>query len=223
MSGNVDLRVYLITDPLLVGEHPLAEVVAAAIRGGVTLVQLRDKQATTLQLVRAGERLREITAAARVPLVVNDRVDVALAIGADGVHVGHPGQEDMPPETCRRLLGPAAIVGVSVDQEDEAKQAAEAGASYLSSGPVYATRTKANAGPAAGPALVRRIRAATALPLTGIGGITAETAADVIRAGADGVAVASVVLAATDPEAAARRIREAVDQAWGERERRWLR
>src|SRR5205823_10498660 len=133
-------------------------------------------------------------AAAGVPLVVNDRVDVALAISADGVHVGHPGQEDLPPEVCRRLLGPAAIVGVSVDQEDEARHAAAAGASYLSSGPVYATHTKADAGPAAGLALVRRIRAATALPLTGIGGITAATAGEVIRAGADGVAVAGAIL-----------------------------
>src|SRR3954451_5808106 len=129
-----DLRVYLITDPLLVGEGPLAAVVAAAIRGGVTLVQLRDKQASTLQMVQTGQRLREITSAAGVPLVVNDRVDVALAIGAEGVHVGHPTQEDMPPEVCRRLLGPMAIVGVSVDQEDEAKRAWEAGATYLSSG-----------------------------------------------------------------------------------------
>src|SRR5207248_414795 len=98
MRAQLDLRVYLITDPLLVGDRSLEAVVAAAIQGGVTIVQLRDKGASTLQLVRTGERLREITAAAGVPLVVNDRVDVALAISADGVHVGHPGQEDLPPE-----------------------------------------------------------------------------------------------------------------------------
>jgi thiamine-phosphate diphosphorylase len=147
---------------------------------------------------------------------------VALAIGADGTHVGHPGQEDMPPDVCRRILGLQAIVGVSVDQVTEAAQAARAGASYLSTGPLYATRTKGDAGPAAGVALVRRMRAATSLPLTGIGGITAATAGEVIRAGADGVAVAGAILAAPDPEAAARAIRLAVDQALSERPRKQL-
>jgi thiamine-phosphate diphosphorylase len=154
-----------------------------------------------------------------VSLVVNDRVDVALAIGADGTHVGHPGQEDMPPAVCRHILGPHAIVGVSVDQGSEAAEAERAGASYLSTGPLYATRTKADAGPAAGVALVRRMRAATSLPLTGIGGITVATAGEVIRAGADGVAVAGAILAAPDPEAAAQAIRLAVDEALRERAR----
>lgn len=218
-STALDLRVYLITDPRLPGDRRLEEVVGAALRGGVTLVQLRDKGASTLQLVETGRRLREITAAASVPLVINDRVDVAMAVGADGVHVGHPGQEDMPPEICRRLLGPHAIVGVSVDQVDEAQRAAAAGATYLSTGPVYVTQTKSDAGPAAGLALVRRIRAATSLPLTGIGGIGRDTAGEVIRAGADGVALAGAILAAADPETAARSVRQSVDAALAERSR----
>lgn len=213
----MDLRLYLITDPRLAGERSLEDVVAAAIRGGVTLVQLRDKSATTLQLVEQARRLQAITRLAGVPLIVNDRVDVALAIGAAGVHVGHPGKEDMPPEDCRRLLGPDAIVGVSVDRTEEAQRAHAAGASYLSSGPVFSTRTKTDAGPAAGLALIQRIRAAAPLPLTGIGGITAETAGDVIRAGAAGVAVAGAILTAPDPEAAARALRSAIDDALAQR------
>jgi thiamine-phosphate diphosphorylase len=209
----LDVRVYLITDPDLVGGRPLEDVVAAALRGGVTLVQLRDKRATSLELTRVGERLRRVTGDAGVPLIVNDRADVAQAIRADGVHVGHPGQEDLPPDVCRRILGPPAIVGVSVDRVDEVAESERSGATYVSTGPVYGTRTKADAGPAAGLALVTRMRAASRLPLTGIGGITAETARAVIRAGADGVAVAGAILAAADPEAAARAVRRAVDEA----------
>jgi thiamine-phosphate diphosphorylase len=158
-----------------------------------------------------GQRLLTVARAAGVPLIVNDRADVALAIGADGVHVGHPDKEDLPPELCRRVLGPSAVVGVSVDQEHEARAADAAGASYLSAGPIHATATKSDAGPAAGPALIRRLRGASRLPLIGIGGITAENAGAVIAAGADGVAVASSVLTAPDPAAAARALRSAVE------------
>ena len=217
----LDLRVYLITDPRLIGVRPLPEVVAAAIRGGVTIVQLRDKQATTLQLLEMAGRLREITQPMGVPLIVNDRVDVALAAGASGVHVGHPGQEDLLPELCRRLLGqllgPAAIVGVSADTERDVRAAEAAGASYLGVGPMHSTTTKADAGRAAGSGLIVQIRALTALPLVGVGGITAATAGEVIAAGADGVAVAGAVLAAYDPEAAARTLRAAVDDALARR------
>ena len=213
----LDLRVYLITDPDLVGGRRLDDIVAAALRGGVTLVQLRDKRATSLELMRVGERLRRVTGDAGVPLIVNDRVDVAQAIWADGVHVGHPCQEDLPPDVCRRVLGPQAIIGVSVDREEEVAESERSGATYVSTGPIYGTRTKADAGPAAGLALVTRMRAASRLPLTGIGGITAETAGAVIRAGADGVAVAGAILAAADPEAAARAVRRAVDEALAKR------
>lgn len=212
-----DLRVYLITDPGLTRGRSLESVVEAAIAGGVTAVQLRDKAATTLELVQTGRRFRAITRAPGVLFLFNDRVDVALAVGADGVHVGHPGKEDMPPELCRKLLGARAIVGVSVDHPDEAKLAAAAGASYLSAGPVFSTRTKPDAGPPAGLELIRRIRAASPLPLTGIGGIGIDTVAAVVAAGADGVAVAGAILAADDPQTAARALRAAVDLALAQR------
>lgn len=198
------LRLYLLADTGLVAPDRLPEVVAAAIRGGASMVQLRAKGLTTLQQVELGRALREVCQRAGVPFVVNDRVDVALAAGADGAHVGHIGQEDMLPRDARRLLGPEAILGVSVGSAGEAGLAEEAGASYVSAGPMFATGTKADAGPAAGEPLLRAVRAATRLPLVAIGGITADRARALYRAGADGVCVGAAILRTPDPEAAAR-------------------
>lgn len=198
------LRLYLIADAGLVGGDALADAVADAIRGGAGIVQLRAKRHTTreqLDLARAlGARCR----ARGVPFLVNDRVDVALAAGADGVHVGHIGEEDLPPEDARRILGPDAIVGVSVASGAEAREAERRGASYVSAGPMYATSTKHDAGPAAGPRLVAEVRAATRLPVVAIGGIAPEHVRDLLAAGADGVCVASGILGGRNVEAATR-------------------
>lgn len=198
------VRVYLLADTGVVAPDRLPDVVAAALDGGVTLVQLRMKGATTLEQIGLARRLTGLCRARGVPFVVNDRVDVALAAGADGAHVGHMGQEDMEPADARRLLGPDAILGVSVGSAGEARTAERAGAGYVSAGPMFATTTKANAGPAAGVALLQAVRAATTLPLVVIGGITAERAADLYAAGADGLCVGSAILRAPDPAAAAR-------------------
>jgi thiamine-phosphate diphosphorylase len=139
-----------------------------------------------------------------VPFIVNDRVDVALAAEADGAHVGHIGEEDLSPHDARRLLGPAAIVGVSVGTPQEAHAATSQGASYVSAGPMFATSTKANAGPAAGENLLRSVRAATRVPLVVIGGITPQRSGALLAAGADGVCVGAAILRAADHEAAAR-------------------
>src|SRR5919198_2290814 len=144
------LRLYLLADTGLVPAERLPEAVAAAIRGGVRSVQLRAKGATTLQQLGLARALLDVCRAAGVPLIVNDRVDIALAAGADGAHVGHIGDEDLAPQDARRLLGPDAIVGVSVGSPQEARLAAAAGASYVSAGPMFTTTTKPNAGPAAG-------------------------------------------------------------------------
>ena len=198
------LRLYLLADTGLVPPERLSEVVRAALRGGVTAVQLRAKTATTLELLELARNLNAICVEAGVPFIVNDRVDVALAADADGVHVGHIGEEDLSPHDARRLLGPAAIVGVSVGTPQEAHMATSQSASYVSAGPMFATSTKANAGPAAGEALLRSVRAATALPLVVIGGITAERSPALFAAGADGICVGAAILRASDPEAAAR-------------------
>ena len=198
------LRLYLLADTGLAPADRLRRIVSAALRGGVTAVQLRAKTATTLELLELARDLNAECREAHVPFIVNDRVDVALAAEADGAHVGHIGQEDMSPHDARRLLGPDAIVGVSVGTPQEAHMATSQGASYVSAGPMFATFTKANAGPAAGESLLRSVRAATRLPLVVIGGITPQRAAALFAAGTDGVCVGAAIIRAADPEAAAR-------------------
>ena len=198
------LRVYLLADAGLVSGDALPRVVEAALRGGVTAVQLRAKTATTLELLELARNLNAICRNAKVPFIVNDRVDVALAAEADGAHVGHIGEEDLSPKDARRLLGPRAIVGVSVGTPQEAHMATSQGASYVSAGPMFATSTKSNAGPAAGERLLRGVRVATRLPLVVIGGITPQRSAALFAAGADGICVGAAILRAADPEAAAR-------------------
>ena len=198
------LRLYLLADAGLVAPNRLPQTVAAALRGGVTAVQLRAKTATTLELLELARAVGSVCREAGVPFIVNDRVDVALAAEADGAHVGHIGEEDLSPHDARRLLGPDAIVGVSVGTAQEARLAATQGASYVSAGPMFATSTKSNAGPAAGEGLLRSVRVATRLPLVVIGGITPERSAALVAAGADGVCVGAAILRAADVEAAAR-------------------
>lgn len=204
------LAVYVILDPDHCAGRSITDVARLAVRGGATLLQLRAEQRSTYEQVQVGQQLQAVCRELGVPLIINDRVDVALAVGADGVHVGHPGVEDMPPELARRLLGPDAIVGVSVATPEEAAATARLGASYLSVGPIFGTSSKGNAGPAVGPQRLRAVRAATALPLCAIGGITAANAGAAIAAGADGVAVISAVCAAPDPTQATRELADTV-------------
>jgi len=203
------LRLYLIADAGIVPPARLPEIVSRAIGGGVTIVQLRAKTLTTRAQVDLARSLRDRCAAAGIPFIVNDRADVAAASGADGVHVGHVGEEDLLPSEVRGILGAEAIVGVSVGGAAEAIRVQ--GASYLSAGPMFATTTKSDAGPAAGPDLVRAIRAATRLPLVAIGGIRSEHVAALAAAGADGVCVASAILLAPDPRAAAAAFADEID------------
>jgi thiamine-phosphate diphosphorylase len=198
------LRLYLLADAGLAPPEDLSKMVAAALRGGVTAVQLRAKAATTLELLELARNLNALCRAAGVPFIVNERVDVALAAEADGAHVGHIGEEDLSPNDARRLLGPSAIVGVSVATPQEARMATSQGASYVSTGPMFAASTRSDAGPAAGEALLRSVRAATGLPLVVIGGITPQRSAALFSAGADGVCVGAAIVRATDPEAIAR-------------------
>ncbi len=206
----LDLSVYVITDRRLAEDRSILDVVRAAIRGGATVIQLREKEATTREMVELGQALLQITREAGVPLIVNDRVDVALAIDADGVHVG---QDDMPAAIARRLIGPDKILGVSAETVEEALAAQRDGADYLGVGDIYGTTTKPDAGPPIGLEGLRRIVEAVTIPCVGIGGITPENAAAVVKAGAAGVAVVSAVMAAPDPEEATRRLRDAVLQA----------
>ncbi len=198
--GPQALRLYLVTDSELSLGRPLAEVVEAAVRGGVSCVQLREKRLDTRAFVAQARALRALLSACRIPLVINDRIDVALACGADGVHLG---QGDMPVEDARRLLPPEVFIGWSVETPQDVQRAQGLPVDYLGVSPVFATPTKTDTARPWGLEGLRAARAATRLPLVAIGGIHAGNATEVLRHGADGLAVVSAICAAADPQAAA--------------------
>jgi thiamine-phosphate pyrophosphorylase len=207
---KADYRLYVIVDPEFALGRPVGDVAAQAIQGGATCLQLRMKHASTREFIEAAYMLAQLCKAADVPLVINDRADVAWVAGVDGVHVG---QEDMPAADARRLLGDQAIVGVSAATPSEATAAAQAGAEYLGVGDVFGTATKAEAGAPIGLEGLARVVQAVSVPVVAIGGVNHDNAARAIAAGAAGVAVISAVVSAADVADAARRLRRVVDEA----------
>ena len=215
MTRRFDPTLYLVTDPELARGRVLIDLVAAAVRGGVTLVQLRDKHAEGRALLETARALKAVLDPLRVPLLVNDRADVAHAAGA-GCHVG---QTDLPAEAARAILGPDAILGVSLDAPDQARSIDRGLVDYVAYGPFAATATKADAGGPIGSDGLAAVAKETMLPLVAIGGIDARNAAEAVRAGADGIAVVAAIMAADDPEAASRALRAAIDAAKAEVEK----
>jgi thiamine-phosphate pyrophosphorylase len=216
MKRPVDWGLYLVTDRGLAGTRPLDELVRAAVRGGVTVVQLREKDCPTREFIQLARRIKAFLRSEGVPLIINDRVDVALASGADGVHVG---QSDMDYRDARKLMGEAALVGVSVETPEQAEEAAGLDADYLGVSPIFPTPTKTDTTTDWGIDGLARLRKRTRHRLVAIGGINAGNAARVLEAGADGIAVVSAVCAAPDPESAARELRVIVEQTRTARER----
>ncbi len=203
------LRVYLVADP----EQTFGDFTAQVedgLRGGVTMVQLRGKQLSDRGLYTTAVELRALCRRYEAAFFINDRVDIALAVGADGVHLG---VDDLPIEAARRIVPESFVIGYSPETNDQAARAKERGANYLGVGPVYQTTTKADAGPEIGLQLLGKRVQLSGLPVIGIGGVTAERTPEVIHAGACGVAVVSAILKAGDARAAAARLREAVDGA----------
>jgi thiamine-phosphate pyrophosphorylase len=196
------LRLCLVTDRALAGGRSVVEIALAAARGGATMVQLREKEATTRAFVEQARALKAALAPLGVPLAINDRLDVALAVDADGLHVG---QDDMPVAEARRLMGPGKFVGLSITAVEQVLRPDAQAADYLGVGPVYAQLTKSDAAPPLGVDGLRRIRGLTKKPIVAIGGLTPDNSAPALAAGADGLAVVSAIVAAADPEAAARR------------------
>jgi thiamine-phosphate pyrophosphorylase len=196
-------------------ERGLAETVRLALRAGVPTVQLRDKEASTRKLLDDASTLLALCRERGATFLVNDRVDVAMVVGADGVHLG---QDDMPADAARRLLGDDAVIGVSVRTAGEARRAAEDGADYMAANLVYPTSTKTDLPAPLGPEGIRKLRSACGLPLVAIGGIDAGNAAEVIGAGADGLAVVSAIMAAGDPAAASARLLDAARKALARRD-----
>jgi len=190
----------LVTDSALANGRSLGGIVAAAVKGGVTLVQLREKTASTRAFIEQARVLKRLLAPLRVPLLINDRIDVALAAGADGAHVG---QQDMPVALARQLLGPAAIIGLSITELGQVRDRDVELADYIGVGPIFAQSTKLNATPPLGLDGLAKVRRATGKPIVAIGGVSAANADAVRLAGADGIAVVSAIMGADDPRAAA--------------------
>jgi len=201
------LALVVITDPRHGEGRTLREVVRASLRGGAPCVQLRLKDGGGREMLEAARALLEETRAAGALLFVNDRLDVALAAGADGAHLG---QDDLPVEAARAISPPGFLLGVSAETPALARAAERAGADYVGVGPVVATPSKGDAGPAIGTEGVAAVRAAVAIPVVAIGGIDLGNSAQVAAAGAHGVAVIRAVMQADDPEGATRRLLEEV-------------
>jgi thiamine-phosphate pyrophosphorylase len=201
MSRPFDLSLYLVTDKDLAGPRGVIETVRAAIDGGVTLVQLRDPDGKTRAMVDTAAALLEILRPRGIPLIINDRVDVALAVDADGVHVG---QSDMRTDQVRGLIGPDRILGLSVSTFEELAADDLGPVDYLGIGPIFATATKPNAAAPIGFEGLAAMVAQSRLPVVAIGGVKVEHVEPTLAAGADGLAIVSAIMAASDPAAAAR-------------------
>ena len=209
----IDYSLYLVTDRALSLGRSTVEVVRAAIRGGVSCVQLREKGCSTREFVDEARLLKALLAGTGVPLFINDRLDVALAVGADGVHLG---QNDLAIADARRLVGNRMIIGISAESVADAVRAEAEGADYIGASPVFTTPTKTDTAPPLGLAGLRAIRRAVQLPLVAIGGINADNAAQVLRAGADGLAVVSAIVSAPCPRTAAAGLRQRIQSTHNE-------
>ncbi|MBW2561290.1 MAG: thiamine phosphate synthase [Deltaproteobacteria bacterium] len=198
---------YLVTDRSLCGGRSLEDVVLRSVKGGARYVQIREKDQSTRAFIEEALRIKDILAPFRVPLIINDRVDVALAIKAEGVHVG---QDDMPYAMARSLMGPDAIVGLSVETWEDVEEAEGLDCDYIGVSPVFETPTKTDTKGAWGLEGLARIKAFSRHRLVAIGGINASNAAQVVAAGADCLAVVSGICAAADPEAASRELVELI-------------
>jgi thiamine-phosphate pyrophosphorylase len=209
MRKKREFGLYLVTDRELSLGRPLEFIVEAAVRGGVSIVQLREKSLSTRESIGAARRIQDILRPQGIPLIINDRVDVALAVGANGVHLG---QEDMPYPEARKLLGKRAIIGLSVENMDQALEAEKLDVDYLGVSPVFPTPTKTDTKAPWGLEGLRRLRPRSRHILIGIGGINSSNALDVLEAGADGLAVVSAVCSSPAPEDTARRLREMIDR-----------
>jgi thiamine-phosphate pyrophosphorylase len=202
-----DLRLYLCTDRILSLGRPITGAVEQAIAGGVTMVQLREKDASSREFYEIAVSVTAITRAHHIPLIINDRLDIALAAGAEGLHIG---QSDLPLKEARRIAGNDLIIGVSTHNAEEARKAEAEGADYIGAGAIYPTGSKADAGNAIGVEALAAICAAVKIPVVGIGGIGPLNAAGVMGAGAAGIAVISAILSQENIEKAARNLRAVI-------------
>ncbi|MCR4430363.1 MAG: thiamine phosphate synthase [Tepidanaerobacteraceae bacterium] len=211
----MDLRLYAVTDRSYLDGISLSLAVELAIKGGATIIQLREKQISGKEFYELALEVKRVTSRYGIPLIINDRADIALAVDADGLHVG---QEDIPADVARRIIGPSRILGVSAKTVDEALKAERDGADYLGVGAVFPTPTKPESD-AIGMEGAKKIKEAVKIPVVAIGGITVENAYDVVlKAKVDGISSVSAVFAG-DVEANARRLLENINRAISDRRR----
>ena len=203
--NSIDYTLYVCTDRCLMSSPTIEESVEKAIKGGAGVIQLREKDASGRSFLQIAESVHAITRRYGIPLIINDRVDIALAVGAEGVHLG---QDDIPARDARRIIGPDMILGVSASSLEEARQAERDGADYLGVGAMNPTMTKSDADTVTVDEL-KAIRAAVSIPIVIIGGINFSTIGHYKGIGVDGIAVVSAVVAADDPERAARELKAA--------------
>jgi thiamine-phosphate pyrophosphorylase len=208
--ASIDYSLYLVTDRSLARGRAMLDIVRAAVQGGVTCVQLREKTCATREFIEEALAVKEFLRSRGVPLIINDRLDVALAVGADGVHLG---QKDMPLAAARAIVTDTMRIGISAESLADAIAAQQGGADYLGVSPIFATPTKTDAAAPLGLVGLQAIRRAVDIPLVGIGGLNRQNAAAVVRCGADGVAVVSAIVAAEDPEQAARELLQVIRSA----------
>ncbi|SFD95774.1 thiamine phosphate synthase [Thermophagus xiamenensis] len=208
MRAKFDLRLYLVTDRDLALGRPLTDVVEKALKGGVTMVQLREKKATTRRFLQEVMDVKKILQPYNTPLIVNDRVDIALATDADGVHLG---QSDMPWQMARKILGPEKIIGLSIESIEQLEEANSADIDYIGISPVFTTPTKKELEKGLGIPGTREIASQSRHPAVAIGGINIENVKDVMATGVDGISVVSAICSASDPEASARDLLERID------------
>jgi thiamine-phosphate pyrophosphorylase len=205
---EIDYSLYVLTNKKLAVGCDVADIVGKAIKGGATIIQYREKEAATGEMIKQALAIRSITRAAGVPLIINDRVDVALAVDADGVHVG---QSDMPASMVRKIIGPHKILGVSARTPEQVIQAISDGADYLGTGDIFGTTTKTDT-VIIGLETFQKLVELSSIPVVGIGGVCKDNASSVIKSGAAGIAVISAVFGKDDPENESRQLIEIVKE-----------
>jgi thiamine-phosphate pyrophosphorylase len=203
---------YLVTDRHQTGSRDILEVLGQAAAAGAPAIQLREKGLDTVEMYRLAETLLAMTRRTGAALLINDRADVAMALGADGVHLT---RKSLPPRDVRSLVGSRMLIGISCHGLEDVREAVDGGVDFVVLGPIYATRSKAPYGPPLAPGILREARRICPLPILAIGGIKTARVSEVVSAGADGVAAISAVLAAPDPGAATRELLDAVAAARG--------
>ncbi|MGR6836068.1 thiamine phosphate synthase [Syntrophomonas erecta] len=200
---SIDYSLYLISDRSILQGRDLLAAVEASLKGGTTLVQLREKDISSREFYNLAIELKQLLQSYNIPLIINDRLDIALAVDAEGLHIG---QDDLPIETARKILGPGKILGYSVSNVEEALYGEGHGADYLGAGSVYPTGSKSDAGNPIGLQELTKIRQSVSIPIVGIGGIGINNIAEVKKTGVDGVSVISAILGSQDIEGASRNL-----------------